>query len=464
MFDNLILRTDSYKVSHWKQYPPGTTRVYSYFESRGGEFPTSTFFGLQYFLDRYLAGPVIHAGVIDEAAAIFASHFGHSSVFNRAGWEHIAREHGGRLPVVIRAVPEGTTVWNRNVLMTIENTDPRVPWLTNYLETLLVQVWYPTTVCTLSREMKKVWLEYLRRTGDSTQALGESVYKLHDFGYRGSTSPESAALGGAAHLVNFEGTDTLAAIELLRGYYGSQMAGVSIPAAEHSTVTAWGRDREAEAYKHIVQAFPGLPMVAVVSDSYDIFAAVSQIWGKELRQMVLEREGTVVIRPDSGKPDEVVLSVLARLWESFGGTTNAKGFKVLDPHVRVIQGDGIDRISQRQILEAMAASGWAATNLAMGSGGGLLQQCTRDTQRFAFKTSAVEIDGAWLNVSKAPVTDPGKRSKDGRLKLLHEDGAWTTVPETVPGEDRLGEVFRDGSLLGHPNVFGVVRRRAAEGL
>ena len=122
--------------------------------------------------------------------------------------------HDGRLPVRIKAVPEGSPVWNRNVLMTIENTDPHVAWLTNYLETLLVQVWYPTTVATQSREMKRIWHDYLVRTGDPSLI----AFKLNDFGYRGSTSDESAALGGAAHLVNFTGTDNLAGCELAMRY------------------------------------------------------------------------------------------------------------------------------------------------------------------------------------------------------------------------------------------------------
>ncbi len=263
MRGSLILKTDSYKVTHWRQYPPGTTGVYSYMESRGGRWPTSVFFGLQYLLREYVVGAVVTRPGIEEADEFFSQHLGDRSLFNREGWEYVLRVHGGRLPVRIKAVPEGSPVWNRNVLMTIENTDPRVPWLTNYLETLLVQVWYPTTVATQSREMKRIWQEYLVRTGDPSLI----AFKLHDFGYRGSTSDESAALGGAAHLVNFTGTDNLAGCELAMRYYRAQMPGFSIPAAEHSTITAWGRERELEAYTNMLRAYPDAPLVAVVSDS-----------------------------------------------------------------------------------------------------------------------------------------------------------------------------------------------------
>jgi len=238
------------------------------------------------------------------------------------------------------------------------------------------------------------------------------------------------------------------------------MPGFSIPAAEHSTITAWGRERELDAYANMLRAYPDSPLVAVVSDSYDIFNAVSELWGKRLHDEVMARNGTVVIRPDSGKPDEVVLSVLRRLAAAFGVRENAKGYKVLDDHVRVIQGDGIDYYSMRTILEAMASDGWSADNLTMGSGGGLLQKVNRDTQRFAFKCSAVRIGDAWRPISKAPITDPGKNSKAGRLKLVRVDDEYSTVAEDSPGRDEMVEVFRDGDLL-REWTFDEVRMRAA---
>lgn len=460
MLDNIIKMTDSYKVSHHRQYPPETTGVYSYFESRGGKWPTSTFFGLQYFLKTYLEGKVVTQQKIDEAAEFFAQHFGTPKLFNRSGWEHILKVHGGYLPVRIKAVPEGSTIWNRNVLMTIENTDPKCHWLTNYLETLLVQVWYPTTICTQSREMKKTWLEFLKRTGDPL-LVG---FKLHDFGYRGSTSPESAALGGAAHLVNFQGTDTMAGLELAMEYYNATMPGFSIPAAEHSTITAWGKTNEAEAYRNMLVQFKDCPLVAVVSDSYDVFNAVTNIWGKTLHDDVMAHEGTLVVRPDSGVPHEIVVSVLTRLGDAFGLTINTKGYKILNPHVRVIQGDGIDYHTQRVILEAMESDKWSADNLAMGSGGGLLQNVNRDTQKFAFKCSAARIGEHWYGVAKSPITDPGKRSKEGRLKLVYSSNQHRTIEEhadVLP--DQMVEVFRDGKIM-KAWTFDEIRQRAAEGL
>ena len=442
--DNIILATDSYKVSHWKQYPPQTTGVSSFFESRGGEFQEMVFFGLQYFLKRYLEGIVVTKEGIEEARDFFAAHFGSAAHFNEEGWRYILRAHGGRLPVIIKAVREGTVVPTHNVLMTVEGTDYRVPWITNYLETLLSQVWYPSTVATVSREMKKTITESLKRTGDP--ALID--FKLHDFGYRGSTSVESAGLGGAAHLVNFKGTDTLAGAELLRQYYKADMPGFSIPAAEHSTITSWCKEGERKAYDHMLEQYPE-GLVAVVSDSYDIYHACTEIWGKELREKVMKRNGTLVVRPDSGNPPEVVVRVLDALGTAFGTRVNDKGYRVLDPHVRVIQGDGIDRHSLKEVLEAMEEKGWSADNIAFGSGGGLLQKVNRDTLRFAFKCSAIEISRwGWRDVYKDPVTDPGKKSKAGRLKLIRDERGFRTERENDSQLPNVLEtVFEDGRVL-----------------
>lgn len=454
---NLILLTDSYKVTHWRQYPPATEFVYSYFESRGGKFDEVVFFGLQSILDRYLAGSILGADAIDEADGFFADHFGDASLFNRVGWEGILERHGGRLPVSIRAVPEGTPVPTHNVMMTIENTDPACPWLTNYLETLLVQVWYGCTVATLSREIKRVILAALDETGDPS--LASSM--LHDFGFRGVSSVESAALGGVAHLVNFEGTDNLAACRLARDIYGCPMAGKSIPASEHSTITAWGREQELDAFRNMLECYPS-GVVACVSDSYDIFRACSELWGSQLREMVLSREGTLVVRPDSGDPPEVVVEVLRRLGDAFGTETNAKGFRILPPQVRVIQGDGIDLATVRAILARTAREGWSADNLAFGMGGALLQRLDRDTQRFAFKCSEVAVGGERRPVSKDPVSDPSKRSKAGRLALLrNERGGFRTVAVEDGShiDDQLREVFRDGRVLVRDDL-AAIRQRA----
>ncbi len=459
---NNIELADSYGASHWLQYPPDMQEMHSFFESRGGDFPHVTYFGLQYYLKRYLAGVRITPENVEEAREDFEMHFsGDSSIYNRAGWDHIVKT-GGRLPILIKAVPEGTTVPTGNVLHTVESTDERVPWIGSYVEGPLSLPWYPCTVATQDKDWRKLILAYLEKTGDPSLI----DFKVHDFGFRGSTSVESAGIGGCAHLLHFRGTDTLQGLRVARKYYNERMAGYSIPAAQHSTITSWGRLKELEAYANILNQFP-TGTVAVVSDSYNLFEACRELWGNRLKDRVLGREGTLVVRPDSGFPPDVVVSTLEILGETFGYTVNNKGYKVLNPKVRVIQGDFIDRENKmiERILQVMEWKRWSADNIAFGSGGGLLQKMNRDTLRFAYKCSAIKVDGEWRDVMKDPITDPGKRSKAGRLALVKVDGTYATM--RIEEAARLGlknelvPVFRNGELLVDQS-FAEIRERALQ--
>jgi nicotinamide phosphoribosyltransferase len=465
--DNLLLNTDSYKASHWLQYPPDTDATFFYVESRGGLYDRTVFFGLQAILKEYLARPITHADV-DEARDLFAAH---GEPFNESGWRYIVDRHGGLLPLRIRAVPEGTVVPTHQALVTIESTDPQAYWVPSYIETLLLRLWYPVTVATISWHAKQAIRQFLERTSDDP--VGQLPFKLHDFGARGVSSAESAALGGAAHLVNFMGTDTVSGLLAAKAYYHEPVAGFSIPAAEHSTITSWGREREVDAYRNMLQRFakPGA-IVAVVSDSYDIFHAIREHWGKTLKDEVIASGATVVIRPDSGDPVAVVHQCLELLDEAFGHTVNSKGFKVLN-HVRVIQGDGINPNSIRAILERVTSAGYATDNVAFGMGGALLQQLNRDTQKFALKCSAARVGGRWIDVYKEPVTDKGKMSKRGRMTLLQhrEYGTFKTVPvppeagslddivKPLGYEDALVTVWEDGRIV-TDHTFAEVRARA----
>jgi nicotinamide phosphoribosyltransferase len=454
-YNNLILNTDSYKASHFLQYPPGTEYVSSYIESRGGRYPQTLFFGLQAFLKRYLMSPITQSD-IDEAEELIRAH---GLVFNQAGWRYILEQYGGYLPISIASVPEGRVIPNGNVLMQVVNTDPKVPWLTSYLETALLRaIWYPTTVATFSFQVRQLIKGYLEETADSIDGL---AFKLHDFGARGASSQESTALGGLAHLVNFQGTDTVAALIAARRWYGADMAGFSIPAAEHSTITSWGEENEEAAYRNMLQQFAGEGrLLAVVSDSYDLWHALDNLWGGSLREEVINSGGTLVIRPDSGDPVKVVIETIERLMNKFGARKNAKGYRVLPDYIRVIQGDGVNPDSIAEILASMKAKGLSTENIAFGMGGALLQKVNRDSQRFAMKASAICINGQWQDIYKDPVTDPGKRSKAGRLALIEEQGSLTTVrQEEAADRNQLVEVFRNGELLQEWN-FEQIRERA----
>lgn len=456
---SILFDTDSYKASHYLQYPPGTSSIFSYVESRGGEYPQTLFFGLQYYLKEYLS----HRVNVDEVEAAKTFFEAHGEPFNYEGWLYIATALDGKIPVRIRAPQEGSLVPTSNILCSIESTDPKVPWITSWIETsLLRSIWYPTTVATRSNIIRQIILEALQISADDPGA--EINFKLHDFGSRGVSSQESAMIGGAAHLVNFMGTDTVVAVLAANEYYNEAMAGFSIPAAEHSSITSWGKENEVEAYRNMLKQFakPGA-LVACVSDSYDIYNACSKLWGEELRQEVIDSGAVVVIRPDSGHPPSVVLKCLQLLDEKFGFTINKRGYKVLN-NVKVIQGDGINEHSIQEILNTAIDGGYSASNIAFGMGGALLQQINRDTNKFAMKCSHIFIGDKSVNVFKDPVTDHGKVSKAGRLDLAFtEEGGYETVPlfedEISHKRSVMRTVYENGELM-YQTSFAEVRAKA----
>jgi len=455
---NPILNTDSYKASHYLQYPAGTEAVFSYAEARGGPYAQALFFGLQAILKNEFSRPVTRAD-IEEAEGVLAPH---GLPFHKDGWTLLLDRHGGHLPLEIRAQSEGTIAPVHVPMMSVVNTDPDFFWLTSYVETALLRVWYPVTVATISHGVRRIIRQALMASADAPDA--ELPFKLHDFGARGVSSDQSAALGGMAHLVNFQGSDTLSAIVAARKLYNEPMAGFSIPAAEHSTITSWGRSNEAAAYENMVARF-GRPggLFAVVSDSYDLFNAVEHLWGEELRQTVVDCGATLVVRPDSGDPVEVVSKTVNLLAAKFGADTNSKGYRVLKT-VRVIQGDGVNPVSIQAILDRLLGEGFSASNIAFGMGGALLQKCDRDTLSFAYKASAAKVNGEWRDVYKDPVTDSGKRSKRGLLGLGEghrtvavRDGDFQPVDG---GRNLLEPVWRNGELL-RDDTLAAIRARVA---
>lgn len=453
--ENLILATDSYKVSHKggpdkNLYPPEVTGLYSYIESRGGLYDSVLMFGLQYALKKYLSKPITLED-INEAEAFMSLH---GEPFNREGWEKVDTIYGGFIPVTINAVPEGTLVPTHVPMVTVSCEDPDLFWLTSYIETwLLRSVWFPSTVATRSFMCKRIIKEYLDKTGDPSGLL----FKLHDFSGRGGSSQETEGIGGTAHLVNFLGTDTLEALWYARKYYGSEMAGFSIPALEHSITTAWGRDREVECMRNALEIYGGQgKLLACVSDTYDIFNAVENVWGTILKDEVVSSGTVLVIRPDSGDPVYVCSKLMRILGEKFGYTINSKGYKVLN-NVRVIQGDGVNLHSIEAILKSLEADKFSADNISMGSGGFLTQQLDRDTQRFAMKASAIKVGDEWIGISKDPITDPGKASKAGRVTATID-----SMGDIVTGNinsNLMQTVFDKGQILVDESL-DVIRARS----
>nr|XP_053628118.1 nicotinamide phosphoribosyltransferase-like [Cherax quadricarinatus] len=367
--DNIILLADCYKSCHYKIYPPGTTTLYAYFESRGGKFPYTVFFGLQYILKRWLCGP-------------------------------------GFKP----------TQGAKNVYTTI------------------------------GRECAQICTQ------------------LHDTGYRGVSSVESAALGGAAHMISFKSSDTIAGTSMLRKYYHLKtVAGFSTPSSEHSTIISWGRERELDSHRHMLHTYSEGD-AGCVCDSYDIWKCLEDMWCGELRELVLERGrkgGCIYLRPDSGEPKTVVLKCLEILGSAYGTDINSKGYKTLPPYLRVIHADGINHKTLWGILEHLKSHGWSTENAYFGAGGALLQRIDRDTQQCAYKVSYVETDGQGRDVYKQPITDSIKTSKRGRLSLHCNDGVYTTMQGSKghSPKDLLVTVFENGELL-QDYTFPEIQERA----
>lgn len=445
--NNLILNSDSYKTSHWVQYPAGSEYLSSYIEARGGDYDV-VFFGLQAFIKEYLSTPITHQD-IDEAETMIQAH---GLTFNRAGWERLVDKHHGFLPLRIEAIPEGSIVPVSNVVCQLVNTDPEFYWLPSYIETALLRaIWYPSTVASVSHYCKDIIRDALEKSADDADSL---IFRLHDFGSRGASSHETVALGSLAHLVNFAGTDSMAALIAASRWYqmSSDMPAFSIPAAEHSTMTAWGREGETAAFANMIAQFGGKGKAfSVVSDSYDLWNAIDHIWGDSLKEDVKNMGGTLVIRPDSGEPTKVVREALERLAVKFGTTVNSKGYKVLPDYVRIIQGDGISPQSLGKIIEVVLDAGFSAENITFGMGGGLLQQVNRDTMNWAMKASAISINGTWKDIYKDPITSHSKRSKKGRLALVKDAGdniITIKADELIHQQDNLlRDVYVDGQLL-----------------
>ncbi|XP_031721473.1 nicotinamide phosphoribosyltransferase [Anarrhichthys ocellatus] len=389
---SILLATDSYKVTHYKQYPPNTSKVYSYFEcrerrtdptkNRKVKYDKTVFYGLQYILNKYLKGKVVTPEKIQEAKEVYREHF-QDDVFNEKGWNYI------------------------------------------------LEVFWKT-------------LFFFSRMGLLRKKLvgGIQVYIL------------LTAVPSPTTLLN----------EL--SSWNSAEHNDVICCSLCSTITAWGKDHEKDAFEHIIKQFSNVP-VSIVSDSYDIYNACEKIWGEDLRALIVSRssDAPLVVRPDSGDPLDTVLKVLEILGKKFPPVENSKGYKVLPPYIRVIQGDGVDINTLQEIVEGMKQHKWSIENISFGSGGALLQKLTRDLLNCSFKCSYVVTNGLGVNVFKDPVADPNKRSKKGRLSLHRtQSGDFVTLEEGKGdleeyGADLLHTVFQNGNIV-KTYTFDEVRENA----
>lgn len=464
---NLLLATDCYKMGHMQQYAPGTSKIYSYLQARKPD-ENLIFFGLQYYLKKYLQQPITQNDV-EEFMDISNGLLGATSndVYNKLK----NLQALGYLPIRIKAVPEGSIIPSKNVLLTMTNTVPGYHWVVGLFESLLLKLWYPITVATYSKQLKEIVNIYSNTTCDSQDLV---PFQVHDFGYRGVSSEETAAIGGAAHLVNFEGTDTVPAVKFIKDYYHTPNVGKSVPASEHSVMCSFGEAGELAAFRHMLETYP-TGIVSIVADTYNIWRVLGEYIPK-LKSAILNRPGKVVIRPDSGDQYKILLGnpsgqnieerlgVFESLALSLGSYKNSKGYEVLHPNVGVIYGEGFTKDRMTHVLGGMQQQGWATDNLVMGIGGLLLQNHSRDEFGFAIKATYAEINNTPTNIYKDPITDPGKKSHTGLLRLVKRPAGhgwyYTTEDNLTWEQESTGElltVFEDGKILRETN-FEEIRK------
>ncbi len=476
---NPLLYTDGYKVDHRRQYPNQTTLVYSNWtprKSRIDGIEKVVFFGLQYFIKKYILQDFqtnFFNKSRKEVCKQYSRRINNYLGENQVGIKHIEALHDlGYIPMVIKALPEGTEVPIRVPMFTMYNTLPEFFWLTNYFETLIsTTVWLPCNSATIAKQYRKILDQY----ADETSSVPEFVdWQGHDFSMRGMAGLEAAELSAAGHLLSFTGTDTIPAIDFLETYYNAntdeEIIGGSVAATEHSVMCMGTNNGEQETFKRLITEVYPNGIVSIVSDTWDLWKVLTE-YLPNLKNEVLARDGKVVIRPDSGDPVDIICGnpngktkeeqkgVIQLLWETFGGNTNEKGYKELDAHIGAIYGDSITIERATQICERLKQKGFASTNVVLGIGSFTYQYNTRDTFGFAMKATYGEVAGKGREIFKDPITDDGtKKSAKGLLKITLEDGEYKLYDQVTWEEEQQGElreVFKNGNLLVDENLSNI---------
>lgn len=482
----VITRIDGYKLDHRRQYPNGTSRVYSNWTPRGTRVDGQkkvVVFGSQYFVLKYLIEDfkAFFACDVDLLCAAYEARTTGYLGPNAIGSAHIRELHAlGYLPLEVKSLPEGTFCPLRVPMLTMENTHPDFFWLVNYLETMMSSVlWMPSTSATSAARVRQVLLDGAEKSGSAKEFVD---WQGHDFSFRGMLLPEGAALSGAGHLMFFTGSDTIPAIDLIEEYYdsdtgyfgGDYLLAGSVAATEHSVMCAGGKEDEMGTFQRLLDLYPN-GIVSVVSDTWDLWKVLTVIL-PALKDKILARNGKLVIRPDSGNPADIVCGdptapegspankgVIELLWDVFGGTTTASSFKLLDSHIGCIYGDAITRDRANEIISRLRAKGFASANMVFGVGSFTYQYVTRDTYSFAMKATYAEINGVGHDLFKSPVTDKGeKKSAKGRLAVGKDaEGELYLVEGATPEQEHdslLRVIFRDGIVF-NVEEFAVLRLR-----
>lgn len=483
--NNSMLLTDGYKLDHRRQYPVGTEYVYANWTPRSNEhLPEAkdgcVVFGIQYFIKKYLI-EAMNKGffAVDEETAVqsFKRRINTFLGENNVGIEHIRALHRfGYMPLRIKSLPEGAVCPIRVPMLTVINTKPEFFWLTNFIETLMsCEFWLPMTSATTARLYRKELERHAQKTGfPKDVALG---FLCHDFSMRGMAGLEAAITSGMGHLTSFIGSETIPAIGAVEEYYNmdaeKELIAATVPASEHSVMCAGSQEGEFDTFKRFITELYPKGFVSIVSDTWDLWQVVTDFIPR-LKDEILERDGRLVVRPDSGDPVHIICGyshddfenfqeeaemdyaekkgVYELLWEIFGGAVNEQGYKVLDPHIGVIYGDSITLDRQKEIYRRLEAKGFAATNLVLGIGSYTYQYKTRDSLGFAMKATWCQVNGEAREIFKNPKTDSGmKKSLKGLIRVDQDEDGVYYATDCVSKEQEAGgcleTVFENGKLL-----------------
>jgi nicotinamide phosphoribosyltransferase len=488
---NPLTAIDFYKADHRRQYPEGTTEVYSNFTPRSGrlakllytEDVSVIFFGLQYFIKHFLI-EVWNEGFFskdkEEVVAAYKRRMDTSLGANAIDIKHIEFLHEiGYLPIKIKALPEGSRVPIGVPVLTMVNTHPECFWLTNYLESVIsCYLWKPITSASTAFEYRRLLTEYAKKTGTPLEFID---FQAHDFSFRGMSSWQDAAISGAAHLTSFCGTDTVPGIDLIEDYYGGnatkELVGCSVPATEHSVMCMGMQDGELETFRRLIEDVYPSGIVSIVSDTWDFWRVVTE-YTVLLKDKILSRNGKLVIRPDSGDPVKIICGdheatkgspeykgAVECLWDIFGGTKTSTGHKMLDSHIGLIYGDSISLERANNIVQQLDAKGFASGNVVFGVGSYTYQYVTRDSFGFAVKATSGIVNGERRDIFKEPKTDSGtKKSSKGLLRVEKEGDTFVLYSQQTPEQEAKGAlevVFQDGTLV-KEKTLAEIRNRIKE--
>lgn len=510
------LLIDGYKIDHRRQYPDNSQLVFSNFTARGSRvkgLDKVVFFGLQYFIKRYLIddwNDNFFSKNIEDIVKKYNRRIVNYVGPNQIGDQHIRDLHAlGYLPLEIWALPEGSNVDLRVPMLVVWNTDPRFFWLTNLIETIIsTTLWMPCTSATTALMYRKLFNGWCVKTNPEMKEF--IPWMGHDFSFRGHAAYESATTSGAAHLLSFTGTDTVPAIDFLEEYYNAdsdkELVGGSVSASEHSVAcmgSTYDEHGNADDYAYfermITEVYP-TGIVSLVSDTFNFWGVVDPNGGTlvRLKDIIMARDGKVVIRPDSGDPVKIVTGyteneirrrdgkiyrlvsdglywkeegqltelevkgMIQCLYDIFGGTTTSTGYKQLDSHIGAIYGDSITLDRATQICERLAAKGFASTNIVYGIGSFTYQGAvtndaiiTRDTHGFAVKSTYGEVlvngERKGIEIFKDPKTDDGlKKSAKGLIAVYETEDGFTMKDQATWDEVRncaFVNVFLNGKLM-----------------